>query len=400
MATVKMKFKPSTLKNHEGSVFYQIIHERKVKQLFPGYHIFSSEWDERRCAVRIAAGGARLALLQSVRDHIRWDVDRLYKIINRFEEMNLAYSVEDIVEDFVQFRRECSLFNYMERLIAGMRNMGKIRTSETYGAALSSFRKFRNGKDMFLYEVSSEIMCEYEGWLRSSGLSANTVSFYMRILRATYHRAVDDGMIDDRHPFRRVYTGVDKTVKRALPINIIRKIKMLDLSLMPKLDYARDVFLLSFMLRGMSFVDMAFLKKSDLKNGCVMYRRRKTGQLLNVEWTADMQAILNKYPENGTEYLLPIIMMSGQCERSCYRNANAKINYGLKQIARMVGVKIPLTLYVARHSWASAARAKGIPLPVISEGMGHDSEATTRIYLASLDTSIVNKANRQILASI
>lgn len=66
----------------------------------------------------------------------------------------------------------------------------------------------------------------------------------------------------------------------------------------------------------------------------------------------------------------------------------------------MVGIKIPLTMYVARHSWASAAKSKGIPLSVISEGMGHDSEATTQIYLASLDTAIVDKANSLIISSL
>ena len=97
---------------------------------------------------------------------------------------------------------------------------------------------------------------------------------------------------------------------------------------------------------------------------------------------------------------MPIIKVGGANERNVYRNTNAKINYSLKQIAKMVGVSIPLTMYVARHSWASAAKAKGIPLRVISEGMGHDSENTTQIYLASLDTSVINKANKLILASI
>lgn len=400
MATVKIKFKPSTLKAHEGSVYYQIIHERKVKQLFPGYHIFSSEWDGNRNSVKVVGDNNRLAFLQSVRDNIRWDMNQLIKILSRFEKMECQFTPEDIVEEFFLSRRECSLFHYMEGIISMLIGHGKIRTSETYRAALSSFRKFRNNEDLLLHEISNDLMCNYEGWLKAAGLSANTISFYMRILRATYNRAVEDGKIEDRRPFRHVYTGIDQTVKRALPINIIRKIKLLDLTFMPKLEYARDMFLLSFMLRGMSFVDMAFLKKNDLSNGCISYRRRKTGQLLNIEWTPEMQAILSKYTENPTGYLLPIIKMRGPCERSAYRNANAKINYSLKQIAKMVGVKIPLTLYVARHSWASAAKAKGIPLRVISEGMGHDSETTTQIYLASLDTSIVNKANKLILASI
>lgn len=237
-------------------------------------------------------------------------------------------------------------------------------------------------------------------WHRKRGVAPNTISFYTRILRAVYNRAVEDDIIENRNPFRHVYTGVDKTVKRALPLALIKKIKVLDLSLLPTLDYARDMFLMSFYLRGMSFIDMAFLRKTDLKNRYVTYRRRKTGQQLIIEWTKEMQMILDKYPENNSDYLLPIIRNTGTNERCTYRNAGYNINHNLKRIAEMVGITIPLTLYVARHSWASAAKAKGIPVSVISEGMGHDSEATTQIYLASLDTSAVDKANSLILRSL
>lgn len=132
----------------------------------------------------------------------------------------------------------------------------------------------------------------------------------------------------------------------------------------------------------------------------MIYRRRKTGQQLTIAWTKEMQFILDKYPENLSDYMLPIIRHHSSNERSTYRNAAYNINHNLKKIASMVEVTIPLTLYVARHSWASAAKAKGIPLSVISEGMGHDSEATTRIYLASLDTSVVDHANSIILKSL
>ena len=168
----------------------------------------------------------------------------------------------------------------------------------------------------------------------------------------------------------------------------------------PQLDFGRDMFLMSFYLRGMSFIDMAFLKKADLKNGHLIYRRRKTGQQLVIEWTSEMQAILDKYPDNPTQYLLPIIRSEGINERWAYRNIGYNINHNLKKIAEMISVNIPLTMYVARHSWASAAKAKGIPVSVISEGMGHDSETTTQIYLATLDTSVVDKANAIILKSL
>lgn len=397
MASIKVKFRPSTVADHEGTIYYQIIHERKVRQLLSDYKVFPSEWDESRSMVTITQKSERKAFILSIRERIRWDVERLNKIDKKLDANGLTYTADDVIDEFNRYANEYSLFNFMESIIVKLKQNGKVRTSETYKSALSSFKKFRQDEDIMLDCLTSEIMEAYEAWHKNRGVAPNTISFYTRILRAVYNRAVDDDIIENRNLFKHVYTGVDKTVKRALPLPVIKKIKALDLSLNPSLDYAREMFLMSFYLRGMSFIDMAFLKKSDLKNGYVTYRRRKTGQQLIIEWTKEMQMILDKYPENATDYLLPIIRNPGTNERRTYRNMGYNINHNLKKIAKMVGVQIPLTLYVARHSWASAAKAKGIPLSVISEGMGHDSEATTQIYLASLDTSVVDRANSIIL---
>ncbi len=407
MASIKVKFRPSTVADHEGTIYYQIIHERKVRQLLSDYKVFPSEWDESRSMVTTNQKSERKAFILSIRERIRWDVERLNKIDKKLDANGLSYTADDVIDEFNRYANEYSLFNFMESIIVKLKQNGKVRTSETYKSALSSFKKFlarqsskddyRQDEDIMLDCLTSEIMEAYEAWHKSRGVAPNTISFYTRILRAVYNRAVEDDIIENRNPFKHVYTGVDKTVKRALSLPVIKKIKALDLSLNASLDFSRDMFLMSFYLRGMSFIDMAFLKKSDLKNGYVTYRRRKTGQQLIIEWTKEMQIILDKYPENATEYLLPIIKNPGTNERCTYRNMGYNINHNLKKIAKMVGVQIPLTLYVARHSWASAAKAKGIPLSVISEGMGHDSEATTQIYLASLDTSVVDRANSIIL---
>ena len=397
MASIKVKFRPSTVADHEGTIYYQIIHERKVRQILSDYKVFPSEWDGSRSMVVTTQRSERKAFILSIREHIRWDVERLNKIDKKLDANGLSYTAYDVIDEFNRYANEYSLFNFMESIIVKLKQNGKVRTSETYKSALSSFKKFRQDEDIMLDCLTSEIMEAYEAWHKSRGVAPNTISFYTRILRAVYNRAVEDDIIENRNPFKHVYTGVDKTVKRSLPLPVIKKIKALDLSLNLSLDYARDMFLMSFYLRGMSFIDMAFLKKSDLKNGHVTYRRRKTGQQLIIEWTKEMQMILDKYSENATDYLLPIIKNPGTNERCIYRNMGYNINHNLKKIAKMVGVQIPLTLYVARHSWASAAKAKGIPLSVISEGMGHDSEATTQIYLASLDTSVVDRANSIII---
>jgi len=400
MASIKVKFRPSTINDHEGTIYYQIIHERKPRQRLTDYHVFINEWDDTRSAVVTTQKSERKSFILSIRERIRWDLERLTKIIRQMDNNGLSYTADDVIDEFNRYASEYSLFNFMETIIIKLKQNGKTRTSETYSIALNSFKKFRQGEDIMLDCLTSEIMEAYEAWHKQRGIAPNTISFYTRILRAAYNRAVEEDIIENRNPFRHVYTGVDKTVKRALPIAVIKRIKALDLELIPALDFARDMFMMSFMLRGMSFIDMAYLKKTDLKNGYVTYRRRKTGQQLTIEWTKEMQMLLDKYPENDSDYLLPIIRNAGTNERYTYRNVGYNINHNLKTIAKKVGITIPLTLYVARHSWASAAKAKGIPLSVISEGMGHDSEATTQIYLASLDTSVVDKANSLILKSL
>ena len=301
----------------------------------------------------------------------------------------------------LSFSGKKTLSSFMQVNIASLRQSGKLRTSETYRATLNSFMKFMDGKDVLLSNMDAELMMGYETYLKAQGASMNTVSFYMRILRATYNRAVDKGVIRQRFPFKHVYTGVEKTVKRAISFKVIRQLKEMDLSHSQSMEFARDMFMFSFYTRGMSFVDMAFLKKTDLNNGMLTYRRKKTGQLLSIRWEKCMQEIVDKYDTSQSNYLLPIIKPFGDIdERKQYIYAAHNINRCLKIIGKELGLSVSLTLYVARHAWASIAKSKNVPLSVISEGMGHDSEATTRIYLASLDTMAIDKANSMILKSL
>lgn len=246
MASIKVKFRPSSVAGQEGSIYYQIIHERKPRQLSTDYKVFSEEWNENRGQAIARKGSPRIALILSLRERIRWDVERLSKINRNFELKGLSYTADDVIEEYQRYKDECSLFNYMEQIIIKQKQNGKIRTSETYTSALNSFKKFRKDDDIMLDHITSEVMQEYEAWLKSNGLIPNSIGFYTRILHAVYNRAVEEEIIENRNPFRKVYTGVDKTVKRALPLTVIKKIIGLDLSLYPAIDFARDMFVLSF----------------------------------------------------------------------------------------------------------------------------------------------------------
>ena len=401
----------------EGGLYFQIIHNRVVRQLNTDYKVFAEEWDAESESVIVS--GNRSNLLLGIQERLAWDVDRLEKIVRLLVTERRRFTADDVITMFHKLTKESSLFTFMHGVIAQLKQLGKVRTSETYTATLKSFMAFRDEQDVPLDGISSDMMLMYEAHLKARGVRMNTISFYMRNLRAVYNRAVEKGLTAQNYPFRHVYTGVDKTVKRAIPIKAIKALKELDLSMKPSLDFARDMFMFSFYTRGMSFVDMAYLRKTDLQNGILTYRRRKTGQELTIKWEKCMAEIIAKYPENKTDFLLPIIKEKGNgrnseshqaClngrvvtdegkanERRQYDNALHLVNYRLKELSTMLKLQRPLTMYVARHSWASAAKAKNVPLSVISEGMGHDSEATTQIYLASLETSVVDKANKMIL---
>lgn len=394
MTSIKIKFRPSTVDGKEGGIYFQIIHNRVVRQLNTEYKVFEEEWNAE--SENIVIKGSRSNFLLGIQERLSWDATRLEKVVRSLEIERRRFTADDIISMFHKLTKESSLFTFMHGVIAQLKQLGKIRTSETYTATLKSFMAFRESQDVPLDGISSDMMLLYEAHLKTRDVSMNTISFYMRNLRAVYNRAAEKGLTPQNNPFRHVYTGVDKTIKRAIPIKEIKALKELDLSLKPSLDFARDMFMFSFYTRGMSFIDMAYLKKSDLQNGILTYRRRKTGQQLSIKWEKCMEDIVSKYPQNQTDYLLPIIKETVN-ERRQYDNALHLVNYHLKDLSSMLKLQRPLTMYVARHSWASAAKARNIPLSVISEGMGHDSEATTQIYLASLETSVVDKANKMIL---
>lgn len=295
---------------------------------------------------------------------------------------------------------EPMLFAFMEENVSRLMRRNQIGTATNYRAALGSFRRFRKGIDLPLSRVDHTLIEDYQAYLKSAGITLNSISFYMRIMRAVYNRAVSAGMVSDVRPFRSVFTGMEKTRKRALRIEEIRRIRALDLSADSDLGFARDIFMFLFFCRGMSFVDAAFLKKSDIREGVIDYSRRKTGQRLWVKIVEQIRDIMERYPAPDSPYQLPIIAAPGSDERRQYETALHRINKSLKIVGEMAGSSIKLTTYVCRHSWATIARNKNVPLGVISDALGHESAVTTQIYLDSIDTVVVDWANDIVLSEL
>lgn len=363
------------------------------------YCIKVNEWDEsKECIIHPLIASARTRQLEQLNCRIQWDIQQLLLMIE--ETCTIEEKKEWLSQIEKNYQNICgkhSFFHYMEIVVKYYKRMGQTRTGETYQSTLNSFKRFRKNLDVSLEELDSELLQSYVSYLKDRGLSHNTMSFYLHRLRATYNRAIDDNLIAPDFPFKRINTSIEKTVKRAISIEAIRELKSMALDEPFSKAFSRDIFLFSFYTRGMSFVDIAFLKKKDIKNGMLTYRRKKTGQKLQIHWEPCMQKIVNKYPTSSDfPYLFPILT-DRQKERTQYHTTLTRINRHLKELGRMIGLDIPLTMYVARHSWATTAYREGIPLSVISESMGHESEKTTQIYLASLESETLDNANRQII---
>lgn len=184
--------------------------------------------------------------------------------------------------------------------------------------------------------------------LKGRGAKRNSSSCYLRTLRTLYRKTVEAGLTTDKNIFRHVFTGFAKTAKRAIPLSSLRAIRLLRLPEDSVVAFARDLFMLSVYLQGISFVGLAYLKKDDIRNGQLHYSRKKTGQELAVSWEPAMQDIVDNYAHltKDSPYLLPIITKAEGTERRQYERMEHKVNYYLKKISAMAQIAyIPHDIY-------------------------------------------------------
>lgn len=299
-------------------------------------------------------------------------------------------------------RQKVEVLQFMQQKIDRLEDSGKKSTAHNYRSTLNSFRRFLGGKKVYAKDMAGELMMAYEHWLMEDkpggkGLNANSSSFYLRHLRTIWHEMMDTGLLERGREdiFKDVFTGIKPTVKRAVPVASIDRLEKNVTRLPKNLEFALSMFLFSYYTRGMSFVDLAHLKKKDIQGGVLTYVRRKTGKVLHIELLSEMIMIIRRYaPEvKDSPYLFPLLAKDGTGYESALRLQNKR----LKRIARILGLNVKLTTHVARHSWATVARDKGVDIETICDALGHSSILVTRIYLAELNSSVINEANRIVL---
>ncbi len=409
MASVKVKLKTDKiLSDNTHPVVVQVIHNRKRKVFYLGYSATKEQWDEEKKLPNNKHPERKL--FKSKIENAIWNIK---SIILEFENKKQKFTLEDIEKHYKNKSGDESFFAYCDRLINSLKETGKIGNASVYQSCLDSVKDFVDDRKIQLDEIDYNFVKKYQEYLESKEISVkvgtpdeykkkltvNGISFYLRTLRAIINKAIKEGLIDETsYPFKNISIKSQKTRKRAVNKNVIKMVEELDVSHEESLQLYKDLFMFSFYNRGMNFVDMAFLKVKNIESGRVNYTRQKTGQQFSIKITDKAKAIIDRYNEmkNPESYIFPIICRKGK-EYLDYRNAMRLMNKKLKKISDILKLDVPLTTYVSRHSWATIAKRSGIATAVISEGLGHESEETTQVYLDSFENDVLDDANELII---
>lgn len=319
-----------------------------------------------------------------------------------------ALSLTELKGWLTSTKTEALLISFGNEIIAELRAADKVGNARVYSTMLRSFETFLDDKDKPIKQISYKWLKHYEAWYlsrtNSNGKknSVNGLSVHMRTLKALYNRAVKRELIErEPYPFASYTIKHEKTRKRAISEADIMRLKEVTPQT-SRQQRAQDYFLMSFYLMGASFIDLAFLRKENIVDDRIEYKRKKTGQLHSIKITAPLKKLIDKYlePKQKAEnpYILNVIKGDTEQERyTAARDEMRRYNKALKELAKIAGVEAEVTSYTARHSYATIAKYKGVPTAVISEALGHQSEEITQVYLDSFDKRILDKYNELIL---
>lgn len=375
----------------------RIGHKRRTATIQLGYFLKEKDWDEKRRMVRRSFTG--VVSFTRLNHRLAKTKTDVFEKIRELEELKQIdkMSATDIKNYYLKKDENQSFLAYTLKLVADLRRINKLGTAQSYKCihgVLTGFLKAEGKTDIKFIQLDYSFLKAFENAHLAKGNTLNGLGVYMRTIRAIYNKAIKEGLVDRKHyPFQEYKIRTEPTKKRAIPIDDLQKILHLILEEGSKHFHYRNYFLTSYFLWGISFIDLAHLRKGDIQEDRIQYKRKKTGKLYSIKMSAPLQEIISYYSSDkqDEDYIFPIIKKSSpegiydeiKWERKRY-------NKGLREIANMCGIDQHLTSYVVRHSFATQALLNEIPLKAISEMLGHSSLTTTQIYLKSLPSNVLD----------
>lgn len=378
-------------------------HNERTTAIPIGINLLEKDWDiEKRLVKKSYEGSNTVTRLNNIIQKKKADAMDIILGLHEAKQLPMM-SVIAVKDKIITNNKPQSVFTFAENLIKDLISENRIGTARSYKEVISVLKKYNGGKDLSFFDLTYTFLKKYETYYMAKGNSYNGLAAYMRSLRAICNKAIKAGIVEkNNYPFEEYKIKTTPTEKRALEWDLIKNIIQLDLASDHMLFNARNYFVASYMMYGMNYTDMAFLKRDDIQNGRVTYRRRKTSKLYDIKITEALDKIISYYiaQDENSEYVFPIIKRENlSLQYKDIQWARKRYNKKLKLIAKECGIDSNMTSYVSRHSFATQAMLQQVPLNAISTMLGHSSLKTTEIYLKSLPSNVLDDYNALVIGN-
>ena len=380
------------------NIIFRITHERKVYTLNSGISTTALYWNKHRNEIDKTHPNSKLLNIKLS--------NQFFKIQQIILELDTDFTISELknrVEGKPESSKEVTFKSFSDNLIFQMLEVNKTGNALVYQTALNRFVAFY-GKDDFVFkDVSYSVLEQFEHHLLLAGLKLNSISNYIRTIRAIYNKAIKLKVVERSfYPFYDISIKSEKTAKRAILKDDIHKLKQVAIEKHSTAWKSLNYFLLSFYLRGISFTDLAYLTTNNIIDGRIEYKRRKTHKNYSVKLLPEAEILFQQFEVVGSKYLLPILpndeIEDGLKAKKVIRQCIKITNKYLKRLAVEVGLDSPVTTYTSRHAFATIAKRLGYSNELIAESLGHEyGNKITNIYLDTFDTEVLDAMHSKVI---
>lgn len=402
MTSIKAVLRKTKLANDKFPIALRVTKNRRSKYFKTPYNSQQSAWNSNIGEFNKKSNNyiQNNRLLNIIKN-------RAYKVITELEIENEYYTLEDFERKFRVQTNPISqnIFKFGDEIVSDMKMSGRMGNARMYYDTLNSMMRFQRNRHLTFKEINYTYLEKYEIFLRSRGGTDGGISIRMRGIRALFNFAIKRNIINENiYPFKlyKVSKFKSKAIKRALTLEEVNRIVALDLSEYQHLVHFKNYFLFSFYTRGMNFADMLHLRWDNIIDDRIYYTRSKTKGNFQIKVIQPVQEMLEFYKEypSMTDYIFPILLKENLTPSQIENRKNKvlkQFNNALKEIGKLAQIEKPITTYVARHSFATCLKQKGISTDIISESLGHQNLAITQAYLKDFENSILDAALEVLL---
>ncbi|WP_165499098.1 site-specific integrase [Gramella sp. KN1008] len=398
MITTKIVIRKKKLQDGTYPVMLRVTKNRKSKLLPLGLRARKEDFDGQEFKKSYPGFRKRNSYLAQVKLQAN-------KIIDEFMESEKDYSLTDFADKFLgKDHTNIIVWNFFEQKIDILDRSERLGSARAYEETMLALKKFYP-KELKFKEITVDFLEKFELSMRERGNQDGGIAFKMRQLRALFNDAVRKEVVSlDHYPFKhyKISRLKGRSHKRALTVEELKAFSKVDLSEHPHLVDAHHFFMFSFYCRGMNLADMTFLRWSDIHNKKIHYSRRKTKKHFTLEILPPVEKILKFYREqkSTSPYVFPILLKEKMTAKQIANRKHkvlSRYNSRLNEIAELAGINKRITSYVARHSYATIMKYKGVSTDIISESLGHSNLGITMTYLKEFDNTIIDKEHKKLL---